>query len=84
MEDVLELPVGALTAEVDGHLVAVDQSSGSGVLLNAEAALILTAIDGVASFGEVIDRVAGETGGNSPSLRANAPDVIEQLPGFRS
>lgn len=79
MAEVLELPVGVLTAEVDGHLVVVEQGSGSGVLLNAEAALILTALDGVASLGEVIDQVVRETGANPPSLQTMATDVVDQL-----
>lgn len=79
--DVLAIAPRTLMAEVDGRLVVVDQASGRSALLNATGALVVTAIDGVASLRQVLDRVAAELGGNRASLRTETFTVIDQLVG---
>ena len=60
-----------LAVVIDGNLVVLEVATGRGVLLNASAALILTAFDGTVTVAQVVDQLAEETGMDATLLRSD-------------
>lgn len=73
------VPVDALVAVVDDHLVAFDASTGHGALLNASAALVYTALDGVRPVDAIVGQLADETGMEASALVDDVVETIDRL-----
>jgi hypothetical protein len=78
-DDVLIPAADTLAVVIDGNLVVLEAASGRGVLLNASAALILTAFDGTVTVAQVVDQLAEETGMDAALLRADVRGTVDRL-----
>ncbi len=77
--DVVVPPPHALLAIVDGNLVVLDRAAGRGLLLNASAALILTAFDGRRTVAEIVGQLVGETGMDEALIAADVRATVDRL-----
>ena len=77
--DVVVPPPDSLLGVVDGHLVVLDAAAGRAVLLNASAALVLTAFDGERPVADVVAQLVDETGMDEALIAADVRATVDRL-----
>jgi hypothetical protein len=83
-DDVVVPASDTLASVIDGHLVVFERvprqgGGGTGVLLNASAALIYTAFDGEVTVAQVVAQLAEETGMDAALLQSDVRSTVDRL-----